>query len=131
MPDPAPEQHLPGEASLSGRRIAVFEHRELDRLARMLEAQGAETLRCPMTAIVDAPDASPVLDWIRRAVETPFDDLVLMTGEGLRRLRGFASRAGLDPAFHDALGRMPTITRGPKTAQARSEEHTSELQSRQ
>ena len=118
MPDPTPEQRLPGEASLSGRRIAVFEHRELDRLAQMLEAQGAETLRCPMMAIVDAPDAAPVLAWIRRAIETPFDDLVLMTGEGLRRLRGFASRAGLEPAFRDTLAQMPTITRGPKPAQA-------------
>ncbi|TMJ45455.1 MAG: uroporphyrinogen-III synthase, partial [Alphaproteobacteria bacterium] len=33
---------------LSGRRIALPETRELDRLARMLEEQGAETVRCPM-----------------------------------------------------------------------------------
>src|SRR4029077_179433 len=45
-------------------------------------------------------------------------DLVLMTGEGLRRLRGFADRAGLDEAFRGALGRVRTITRGPKPAQA-------------
>jgi uroporphyrinogen-III synthase len=116
--DPIPGERPPSEVSLSGRRIAVFEHRELDRLAQMLEAQGAETLRCPMMAIVDAPDAAPVLAWIRRAVEAPFDHLVLMTGEGLRRLRGFASRAGHEPAFCDALGEMRTITRGPKPAQA-------------
>ncbi|HEX6442924.1 MAG TPA: uroporphyrinogen-III synthase [Stellaceae bacterium] len=103
---------------LTGRRIAVFEHRELDRLARMLEAQGAEALRCPMVKIVDAPDPAPVLDWIGRAIETPFDDLVLMTGEGLRRLCGFAGRTGREPAFREALGRMRTITRGPKPARA-------------
>src|SRR5438270_12687520 len=118
MPDPALEQRLPGEASLSGRRIAVFEQRELDRLARMLEAQGAETLRCPMVAIVDAPDPGPVLAWIRRAIETPFDELILMTGEGLRRLRGFATRAGVEAEFCWALGTMRTITRGPKPARA-------------
>jgi uroporphyrinogen-III synthase len=118
VPDPTPDEHPEAENRLTGRRIAVFEHRELDRLARMLEAQDAVVLRCPMVAIVDAPDAAAVTAWIRRAVETPFDDLILMTGEGLRRLRGFATRAGLEPSFREALGKMRTITRGPKPARA-------------
>ena len=103
---------------LEGRRIAVLEHRELDRLGGMLEAQGASTLRCPLVAIADAPDPAPVLTWLRRFIDTPPDDLVLMTGEGLRRLRGFAERAGLEPAFRGALGQVRTITRGPKPARA-------------
>jgi uroporphyrinogen-III synthase len=103
---------------LAGRRIALLEHRELDRLGRMLEEQGAETLRCPLVAIVDAPDLAPVRAWIQRAIATPFDDLVLMTGEGLRRLRGVAERAGIEPDFREAVGRMRTITRGPKPARA-------------
>ena len=116
--DPTSGERPHGNAPLTGRRIAVFEHRELDRLARMLEAQGAEVLRCPMVTIVDAPDAEPVLAWIDRAIVTPFDDLILMTGEGLRRLRGFAAQADLEPAFCQALGGMRTITRGPKPARA-------------
>ena len=46
---------------LEGRRIAVLEHRELDRLGGMLEAQGAVTVRCPLVRIADAPDPAPVL----------------------------------------------------------------------
>jgi len=103
---------------LAGRRIAILEHRELDRLGQMLEAQGAETLRCPLVAIADAPDPEPVLAWLNRFVEAPPDDLVLMTGEGLRRLCGFADRAGLQAAFRGALGGVRTITRGPKPARA-------------
>ncbi len=103
---------------LDGRRIAILEHRELDRLGGMLEAQGALTLRCPLVAIADAPDPAPVLAWLQRFIDAPPDDLVLMTGEGLRRLRGFAERAGLEPAFRGALGRVRTITRGPKPARA-------------
>jgi uroporphyrinogen-III synthase len=43
---------------------------------------------------------------------------VLVTGEGLRRLRGAAARAGIEDRFREALSRMRTITRGPKPAQA-------------
>jgi len=113
MPDRANNKHR-----LAGRRIALVEHRELDRLGRMLEEQGAETLRCPLVAIADAPDTVAVTGWIERAIAAPFDDLVLMTGEGLRRLRDAARRAGIETPFREALGRMRTITRGPKPAQA-------------
>jgi uroporphyrinogen-III synthase len=107
-----------GDRPLVGRRIAVLEHRELDRLGGMLEAQGAVTVRCPLVAIADAPDPAPVLAWLTRFIEAPPDDLVLMTGEGLRRLRGFADRAGSHDGFLGALGRVRTITRGPKPARA-------------
>src|SRR5258708_37552104 len=117
-PDPIAEDHPEGERPWAGRRIALLEHRELDRLGQMLEEQGAETLRCPLVAIVDASDPAPVEAWIERAIAAPFDDLVLMTGEGLRRLRGAAERAGLEPGFRDAVGQMRSITRGPKPARA-------------
>ena len=109
---------IEGERPLAGRRIALVEHRELDRLGRMLEELGAATLRCPLVAIADAPDQGPVRAWIESAIAAPFDDLVLMTGEGLRRLRGAAERAGLEAGFRDAIARMRTITRGPKPARA-------------
>src|SRR6266852_8682028 len=94
----------PVRGPLAGRRIAILDHRELDRLGGMLEAQGALTLRCPLVAIADAPDPAPVLAWLQRFIDAPPDDLVLMTGEGLRRLRGFAERAGQGAAFRGALG---------------------------
>ena len=39
-----------------------------------------------MFTIYDTPDPGPVEAWIHRFIEAPFNDLVLMTGEGLRRL---------------------------------------------
>src|SRR6266550_361457 len=56
------------ERPLAGRRIALVEHRELDRLGRMLEEQGAETLRCPLVAIADAPDQAAVQAWLKREI---------------------------------------------------------------
>lgn len=101
--------------ALSGRRIALFENREIDRLARMLEEQGAETLCCPMVAISDATDPLPITGWLRRL---PFDDLIFLTGEGLRRLHGVARRFDLEAAFLDGLRISRKITRGPKPGRA-------------
>ena len=100
---------------LAGRRIALPETRELERLARMLEAEGAETLRCPLVAITDTPDPLPVQEWLQRF---PFDDLILYTGEGLRRLHGFARRFDIEAGFLDGLASVRKITRGPKPERA-------------
>jgi uroporphyrinogen-III synthase len=103
---------------LSGRRIVVPETRELGQLVRMLEELGADTVPCPMIAIRDAPDAAPVEAWLRRFADGRCDDLVLMTGEGLRRLLGFARRINLESAFIAALRLARKITRGPKPVRA-------------
>lgn len=73
-----------------------------------------DTVPCPMIAIRDAPDPVPVEAWLRRFAGGACDDLVLMTGEGLRRLLGFASRFHLEPDFLAALRKTRKITRGPK-----------------
>lgn len=103
---------------LAGRTIALPEARELDRLAQMLEAEGARAVRCPLIAILDAPDERPVLAWVQALAAGTFDDLVFLTGEGLKRLVALAERHGLRDAAVAALGRARTITRGPKPARA-------------
>jgi uroporphyrinogen-III synthase len=105
----------PTNGPLSGRRIALPETRELDRLAQMLEAEGAEAVRCPLVAIRDAADPLPVQEWLQRF---PFDDLILYTGEGLRRLHGFARRSDRETGFLDGLRQARKITRGPKPERA-------------
>lgn len=104
--------------SLSGRRIAIPETRELDLFAAMLERRGATVLRCPLVAIRDAPDPAPVLEWLRLFAAGGCDDLVLLTGEGVRRLVGCIERhePGLKDAFLRELTRVRKITRGPKPA---------------
>ena len=106
------------EEKLTGRVIALPETRELDLFADMLERRGAKTLRCPLVSILDAPDAAPIEAWLRRCIADDFDDLILLTGEGLRRLLGFAERAGQRQAFVESLAGLRKITRGPKPARA-------------
>ncbi len=103
---------------LSDRTIAIPETRELDLFAQMLESRGATTLRCPLVAILDAPDAAPIEAWLHTFNNGGMDDLVLLTGEGLRRLLGFAERAGLKAAFVARLAAARKLTRGPKPARA-------------
>jgi uroporphyrinogen-III synthase len=105
---------------LEGRVIAVAESRELDVFAALLERRGATPLRCPMVEIHDAPDPAPVLAWIERFNAGGCDDLILLTGEGLRRLLGCLDRhrpAARD-AFVERLSRVRKIARGPKPGRA-------------
>jgi uroporphyrinogen-III synthase len=100
--------------ALAGRRVMVPETRELEVLAKMLERHGAAALRCPLVAIVDAADPTPIEAWLRRFIATPPDDLILLTGEGLSRLQGVAQRAGIEAEFRAALTGVRRIVRGPK-----------------
>lgn len=106
---------------LRGTTIALAEGRQLEELAAMLEGEGATILRCPLLSILDAPQAEPVEAWLRRLIADEFALVVLMTGEAIRRLVGFADRAGLRDPFVEGLGRVRTLTRGPKPVVALKE----------
>ena len=103
---------------LNGYRILILETREEAQFSRLLAEQGADVLRCPMFAIHDAPDTAPVESWIRRFIDTPCDDLVMMTGEGLRRLMKVVRRLDVEKDFLVALGKARKFTRGPKPGRA-------------
>jgi uroporphyrinogen-III synthase len=90
----------------------------LNVLAEMIEDKGATTIRCPLVAIHDAPDPVPIVAWLGELAAGNFDDLILLTGEGLRRLIGFSRRADLFDDVVSAIGRVRKITRGPKPARA-------------
>src|SRR3954471_8579059 len=108
---------------LTGYRILILETREEAQFSRLLTEQGADVLQCPMFTIHDAPDPAPIEAWIRRFIDQPCDDMVLMTGEGLRRLmkvvrRLDAEQVGIEPAFVAALGRARKFARGRKPGRA-------------
>ncbi|HKH00122.1 MAG TPA: uroporphyrinogen-III synthase [Bradyrhizobium sp.] len=103
---------------LNGYRILILETREEAQFSRLLAEKGAEVLQCPMFIIHDAPDAGPIESWVQRFIASPFDDLVLMTGEGLRRLLKLATRMEVERAFIAALGNTRKFARGPKPGRA-------------
>jgi uroporphyrinogen-III synthase len=103
---------------LNGYRILILESREEAQFSRLLTEQGADVLQCPMFTIHDAPDAAPIEAWIRRFIEKRCDDLVLMTGEGLRRLIKVARRIEVEQDFIAAIGTARKFARGPKPGRA-------------
>lgn len=103
---------------LNGYRILILETREEAQFSRLLTEQGANVLQCPMFTIEDAPDSAPVEAWIGRFIANPFDDLVLMTGEGLRRMMKIVRHRGIEKEFVAALGKSRKFARGPKPGRA-------------
>lgn len=105
---------------LADRTIVIAEGRELDVFAALLERRGARVLRYPLIRIVDAADPAPVLRWARLLAQGSFDDVILLTAEGLRRIT--ACIAAHEPALQDpfiaGLRAARKITRGPKPARA-------------
>jgi uroporphyrinogen-III synthase len=69
-----------------------------------------------MVQIIDLEDTRDADRWIDAMIQRPFDDLILLTGEGLRKLL-LLSGTRLD-AFSHALARIRTVTRGPKPVRA-------------
>src|SRR3979409_739137 len=103
---------------LNGYRILILETREEAQFSRLLTEEGADVLQFPMFPIHDAPDSAPIEAWIRRFIETPCDDLVLMTGEGLRRLMKVVRRIDVERAFIAAIAKARKFARGPKPGRA-------------
>src|SRR5262245_64221390 len=94
---------------LEGRTTALAEGRQLEELAQMLEKEGATALRCPMVSILDAPDEASVQAWLQELTAGRFDYVILLTGEGLRRLLGFAERLQQRDAVIAAVGKARTV----------------------
>src|SRR5260370_41443411 len=105
----------------NGYRFFSRKSRGEAQFSRLLAEQGADVVPCPMFTIHDAPDPKPIEAWIRRYIERPCDDLVLMTGEGLRRLMKVARRMGIEQEFVTALGKARKFARGPKPGRAMRE----------
>lgn len=104
--------------SLKGRCILVPQSRELDLFASMIEREGAGTLRCPLVAMRDVEDAAPIEQWLGRLSRCEHDDLILLTGEGVTRLIGFACRFGIEREVLEGMRRARKIVRGPKPTRA-------------
>ncbi|OUS09668.1 hypothetical protein A9Q90_02730 [Gammaproteobacteria bacterium 54_18_T64] len=102
------------EATLRHKTIAIPESRQQDVLADLLLRRGATVLRCPLIAIKDSPDVDAVQRWMTAMIGGSFDDFIILTGEGMRRLEAFAEGFECRQDWHRALATVRKIVRGPK-----------------
>jgi uroporphyrinogen-III synthase len=108
--------HMISSNALSGKVIAVPEARECAAFSGMLRAHGATVHPCALLEILDAPDAESIKRWLDALIRTEFDDVIFMTGEGIRRLIAVADQSGRKSDVVHALKKTRKITRGPKPA---------------
>lgn len=106
------------QSSLSGRRVALPESRQLQLLSEMVRKRGAEVIQVPLVSIYDAPDPVPVVTWLEDFIRQPPALLILLTGEGLRRLLKLADKQDLKERFVATLAEVQKLCRGPKPNQA-------------
>jgi len=102
------------QSPLAEVKIAVPESRRLDVLSNLFEIRGAEVWRCPLVAIYDSPNEDAIYQWLNKFINGEYNFLVVLTGEGLRRLHGFAERADLLDGWIAALQKVTILARGPK-----------------
>jgi len=107
-------EKLPLVSSLQNKVVALPESRQLDILADLFERRGAHVLRIPLVSILDNPDTDTVTQWLQGFIAVRPDYLILLTGEGLRRLLGFARRSDCYDQFVAELGQVSKLCRGPK-----------------
>jgi uroporphyrinogen-III synthase len=100
--------------SLAGKKVALAEGRQLEELVSLLEKEKAVPIRCPLLSILDSPDTQAVAEWLEKLRAGHFSWLILLTGEGLRRLLAFSDRQGLRQQTIEAIAQLHTLTRGPK-----------------
>lgn len=101
-------------SSLESRVVALPESRQLKVLADLFERRRARVIKVPLVSILDAPDQGPVIAWLEQFIANPPDRLVVLTGEGIRRLASAANRVGSQTEFVNALANVCKICRGPK-----------------
>ncbi len=105
---------LPMKKTLENYSIALPESRQLDVLASLFEKRGAKTLRCPLVSIHDSPHVEEVNHWLFDFIDNTPDYLIILTGEGIKRLSGFAERADCHNTWQQALSQTYKLARGPK-----------------
>jgi uroporphyrinogen-III synthase len=102
------------EKRFVGLHIALPESRQLDVLADLFKKRGASLLRCPLVSIHDSPHTQLIESWLKDFIASPPDMFIVLTGEGIKRLAGFAQRANMLEAWSKALAKVHILARGPK-----------------
>ena len=101
------------------RRIALPETTDLDATAALVREHGGEVHRFAVPGV--AGSALPFERWLAELLDGEFDDVVFLSGQGVRLLVEFARGMGQEEEVVRILSSVRKIARGPKAALALEE----------
>jgi uroporphyrinogen decarboxylase len=113
MTDPSPSFH--------GLRVAAFESRRADEIARLIERFAGTARVTPSLREVPLTDASATAEFAQRVLVGDVGVVVFLTGVGFQHLLGTVARQVSRERYLHALADIVTIARGPKVAHAMRE----------
>ena len=101
-------------AAFDGLRVASFESRRAEEMARLIERFGGIPLVSPSMREVPLDDHRETIDFANLLITAQIDIVIFMTGVGARLLVSAIERHVDRQRFLDALSDVVTIVRGPK-----------------
>ncbi|MBI3469207.1 MAG: uroporphyrinogen decarboxylase [Planctomycetes bacterium] len=104
--------------NFAGLRVAAFESRLAEEMARMIERLGGVATVAPSMREVPLGDNRETVDFANHVITGQADLVIFMTGVGTRQLVQQIERHVDRQRFLDALSDITTIVRGPKPAAA-------------
>lgn len=105
-------------AAFAGLRVAAFESRRADDMARLIERFGGRPSVSPSMREVPLEDHRDAVDFANLLITGQVDIVIFMTGVGARLLVSAVERHVERRRFLDALSDVVTIARGPKPVAA-------------
>ena len=107
--------------NFDGLRVAAFESRRADDIARMIERHGGQSHVSASMREVPLDDNQPAIDFSHRVIVGEIDVMIIMTGVGFRHLLTAVERHVHVERFLSALSDITTVARGPKPVAAMRE----------
>ena len=102
--------------SLTGLEVVALESRRAGLVEELVERHGGSCYNAPSVRELPLQENGPCLQLVRDLVTDRYEALVLLTGVGAEYLRKAARSIGLEEQLLAALGRVTTVSRGPKPA---------------
>ena len=104
----------PPISGLTGLKVATFESRMATSMADLITRHGGTPVSAPSMREIPLEENPAALEFARELLAGRIDAVILLTGVGTRALVQVVETAFPRAEFLAALGRVPTIVRGPK-----------------
>ncbi len=102
------------EANFSGLRVAAFESRRSEDMARLIKRHSGRPFVSPSMREVPLDNVSAVVDFAKHLITGQIDVVIFTTGVGLRQFVAIVERHMKKSRVLSGLADIVTIARGPK-----------------